>query len=160
MGGVTPGTMKTSALDGHGAAFNGGDAGVASMLFVDARVRSLLAGEARRRVVTRVFGIPAGDQSLLVTLILVGAAGAAVRDFVPRPWPRLSRTHALAGGSLLNTTLSGIAGAPSRNVPLAGGLIAFALVAHSLRPAVAGSAREVRALTHELRSAFGARYRG
>jgi len=44
-------------------------------------------------------------------------------------------------------------------MPLAGGLIAFALLSHSLRPAVAGSAREVQALAHGVRSAFGARYR-
>ena len=55
--------------------------------------------------------------------------------------------------------LRGIAGAPSQNVPLAGGLIAFALLSHSLRPAVAGSAREVHALAHGARAAFDARYR-
>ena len=47
---------------------------------------------------------------------------------------------------------------PSRTMPVAGGLIAFALVSHSLRPAVAGSVREVRALAREVRASFGARY--
>jgi hypothetical protein len=154
-----PGTVQRSARDGQAAAFNGGEVGVARMLFVDVRVRSLLLGEARRRAVTRAFGVPPDGQSLLVTMILLGAAGSVVRGFAPRPWPRPSRAHAAVGGSLLNTMLRGIAGAPSRNVPLAGGLIVFALLSHSLRPAVAGSAREVQALAHEVRSAFGARYR-
>jgi hypothetical protein len=154
-----PGTLQTSARHGQGAAFNAGDLGVARMLFVDIRVRSLLMGEARRRAVTRVFGVPSDDQSLLVTMILLGAAGSVVRGFAPRPWPRPSGVHAAVGASLLDAMLRGIAGAPSRNVPVAGGLIALALLSRSLRPAVVGSAREVRALAHEMRAAFGARYR-
>jgi hypothetical protein len=156
---TTPGTVQTSARDGQGTAFNGGDVGGARMLFVDVGVQSLLMGEARRRAVTRVFGVPSEDQSLLVTMILLGAAGSVVRGFAPRPWPRPSGVHAAMGGSLVGAMLRGIAGAPSRNVPLAGGLIAFALLSRSLRPAVAGSAREVRALAHGIGSAFGARYR-
>jgi hypothetical protein len=134
------------------------DESVARMLFVDVGVRSLLAGEARRRAVTRLFGIPAEDQSLLVTVIVLGAAGTVVRGFVPR-LPRPSGTHAAMGGTLLSTTLRGIAGPPSATVPLAGGLIALALVSHSLRPTVAGAVHEVRALAHAIGSAFGARYR-
>jgi hypothetical protein len=156
---ATPGTVQTSARDGQRAAFNGYEASVARMLFVDVRVPSLQLGETRRRVVTRVFGVPPADQSVLATMILLGAAGSVVRGFAARPWPRPSGAHAAVGGTLLNTMLRGIAGAPSRNVPLASGLIAFALLADSLRPAVAGSAREVRSLAHEFRSAFGARYR-
>jgi hypothetical protein len=135
------------------------DDSVARMLFVDVGVRSLLMGEARRRAVTRVFGIPADEQSLLVTLILLGAAGTVVRGLAPAQLPRPSRTHAAVGGTVLNTTLRGIAGAPSATVPLAGGLIAFALLSHSLRPTVAGAIHEVRAFAHGLGSAFGVRYR-
>jgi hypothetical protein len=131
---------------------------VARMLFVDVGVRSLLAGEARRRAVTRLFGIPAEDQSLLVTMIVLGAAGTVVRGLAPR-LPRPSGTQAAIGGTLLNTTLRGIAGPPSATVPLAGGLIAFALVSHSLRPTLAGAVRDVRALAHGIGSAFSARYR-
>lgn len=43
-------------------------------------------------------------------------------------------------------------------MPLAGALIAFGLLSHSLRPAIAGTAHEVHGLTRELRAAFGARY--
>ena len=131
---------------------------VARMVFVDVGVRSLLLGEARRRAVTRVFGIPAEHQSLLVTMILLGAAGTAARGLAP-PLPRPSRTDAAVGGTVLNTTLRGIAGPPSARVPLAGGLIAFALLSHSLRPTVAAALHEVRALAHGIGSAFGVRYR-
>jgi hypothetical protein len=139
-------------------ALHRGDPGLGAMLYVDVRVRSLLLGEARKRAVTRAFGTAHGDQSYLVTAILLGAAATAVRDLAPRPFPRPSRTGAAIGGSVVNAALRGIAGEPSRTVPLAGALIAFGLLSHSLRPAIAGSAREVRGLTRELRAAFGARY--
>ena len=130
----------------------------ARMLFVDVGVRSLLIGEARRRAVTRVFGVPPEEQSLLVTLILLGAAGAVVRGLAPA-LPRPSRMDAAVGATVVNTALRGIAGAPSATVPLAGGLIAFALLSHSLRPTVAGAIHEVRAFAHGIGAAFGVRYR-
>ena len=135
------------------------DDGVARMLLVDVGVRSLLIGDARRRAVTRVFGVPPNEQSLLVTLILLGAVGTVARGLAPRQFPRPSRTHAAVGGTLMSSTLRGIAGVPSGSMPLAGGLIAFALLSHSLRPTVAGSLREVRAFAHGIGSAFGVRYR-
>ena len=134
------------------------DVGVARMAVVDVGVRSLLIGEARRRAVTRVFGVPADEQSLLVTMILLGAAGGVVRGFAPA-LPRPSRLHAAVGGAVANTALRGLAGAPSATVPLAGGLIAFALLSHSLRPTVAGAVHEIRARAHGIGSAFGVRYR-
>jgi hypothetical protein len=146
-------------MSGEAEAMSASDDSVARMLFVDVGVRSLLLGEARRRAVTRVFGVPPSDQSLLVTMILLGAAGTVVRGLAPS-LPRPSRTDAVVGGMVANTALRGIAGAPSATVPLAGGLIAFALLSHSLRPAVAGAVHEVRALAHGIRSAFDVRYRG
>ena len=133
-------------------------------LFVDARVASLLLAEGRQRAVTRVFGLPRDDQSVLVTLILAGAAVTVLREIVPRPRSPLSRENATTGGFVLNAALGAIGGAPSRDIPLAGAVIGFALVAHSLRPVVAGSVREVRALTHGartvLRIQFGQATRG
>jgi hypothetical protein len=134
------------------------DDSVARMVFVDVGARSLLLGEARRRAVTRVFGIPAEDQSLLVTMILLGATGTVVRGLAPR-LPRPTGTQAAVGGTLLNTTLRGIAGPPSATVPLAGGLIALAVVSHSLRPTVAGVVHELRTTAHAIGSAFSGRYR-
>jgi hypothetical protein len=156
---ATPGTVQAGARQAQGEAFNRDEVGGAKLLFVDVRVRSLVIGEARRRVVTRVFGIPRDEQSFLVTMILIGAVGKVFRDFaaLPRP-PRPSGADAAIGGSLLNATLRGIAGAPSRNMPLAGALIAFAVLAHSLRPALFGSARDVHALERKVRAASDARY--
>ena len=134
------------------------DDSVARMLFVDVGVRSLLLGEARRRAVTRVFGVPPNDQSLLVTMILLGAAGTVVRGLAPS-LPRPSGSDAAVGGMVASAALRGVAGAPSATVPLAGGLIAFALLSRSLRPGLAGAVHEVRALAHGIGSAFGVRYR-
>ena len=135
-----------------------GEPGVATMLYVDLRARSLLLGEARKRVVTHAFGIPRAEQSFLVSAILIGAAATVLRDLAPRPrhWP--TRGDAAIGGSLANAALRGLAGEPSGAMPLAGALIAFGLLSKSLRPAIVGSAHEVRGLTRELRAAFDARY--
>jgi hypothetical protein len=135
------------------------DDSAARMLLVDVGVRSLLIGEARRRAVTRVFGVPPDDQSLLVTLILLGAVARVARGLAPRQFPRPSRTHVAVGGTLMNATLRGIAGAPSAGVPFAGGLIAVAVLSRSLRPAVAGTLHEVRAFAHGMGTVFGVRYR-
>ena len=130
--------------------------GVAPSLLGDARVASLLMADGRQRVVTRVFGVPREDQSFLVTVILTGAVVTVLRGLVPRPWPRPSGSDAAIGGSVFNATFGGIAGAPARSMPLAGALIGFALLSHSIRPALAGSAREVRALAREARAALRA----
>jgi hypothetical protein len=142
----------------QGEALHRDEPGLATMLYTDFRVRSLLLGEARKRVATRAYGVHRDDQSFLVTAILIGAAATALRDLAPRPFPRPSRTGAAIGGSMVNAALRGIAGEPSRTMPLAGALTAFALLSHSLRPAIAGTAREVHGLARELRAAFGARY--
>jgi hypothetical protein len=135
------------------------DDSVARTLFVDVGVRSLLIGEARRRAVTRVFGVPPNEQSLLVTLILLGAVGTVARGLAPRQFPRPNRTSAAVGGTLMNSTLRGIAGAPSAGVPFAGVLIAVAVLSRSLRPAVAGALHETRAFAHGIGTVFGVRYR-
>lgn len=148
----------TTASEAQRVPSNGADVNGARLLFVDMRVRSLMLRHARQGAVTRAFGVPRADQSLLATMVLIGAAAAVLRDLTPRPWPHATGADARIGASLVNVAFRGMAGAPSRGMPLAGGLIAFALLSHSIRPAVAGSAREMRALTAELKAAFGARY--
>lgn len=156
---ATPGTVQTGAGEEQAVPLNRAEIGVATELFVDVRVRSLLMGEARRHVVTRMLGVPRQDQSFLVTMIVIGAVATVLRGFAARLSPRPSRADGAMGGAVLNATFRGIAGAPSRNMPLAGALVGFAVLSHSLRPAVAGSAREVRELARGVRAAFGARYR-
>ena len=133
---------------------NHDELGGARLLFVDARIRSHLVGEARRGAITRVFAVPRGDQSFLVTVILIGAVGTVLRDLAARVVPHPSGTDAAMGGSVL----SGLAGAPSRNMPLASAVIALAVLSHSLRPAAVGSAREIRALARGVGAAFRGRY--
>ena len=148
----------TAAQEQNSVPSNPDDVHGAQLLFVDMRVRSLMMRQARQGAVTRVFGVPRADQSFLATMILLGAVAAVLKELTPRPWPHATGAEARIGASLVNVAFRGIAGAPSANMPLAGGLIAFALLSHSVRPAVAGSAREIRALTREVRAAFGARY--
>jgi hypothetical protein len=133
--------------------------GEVGQAFVDVRVRSLLVGEVRRRGVTRAFGVPAEDQSLLVTMILLGAVATVLRKFVARPMPHASGADAALGGVLLNVALRGFAGPPSRAMPLAGALVAVAVAAHSVRPVVAGSVREIRRLPREVGTVLGVRHR-
>ena len=124
----------------------------------DMRVWALLLGEARRRTLTRLYGVPSDQQSFLVTVALLGAGGAVLAGLVPHPSLHATRTDAAIGGTLVNATLRGVAGAPSQTMPLAGALIAFAIIGHALRPAVAGTIHDVEVFTHRMRSAFTARY--
>jgi hypothetical protein len=121
---------------------------------VDMRVAALLAGHVRRRVVTRVFGLPPEDQTFLVSLAVLGGAAGVLAGFASRPLPRPSGTDLVIGGALVNTGLRGIAGPPSAGVPLAGVLIAFALLSHGIRPTLARSAHGIGQLEHDARTAF------
>jgi len=103
-----------------------------------------VAPGAGQNGVVRTFGSPAGP------------VVARDDDLARRSGHRTPA--AKIGSSLVNATFRGVAGARSQTMPLAGALIASALLSHSLRPAVAGSAREVRALAREVRAAGGARY--
>jgi hypothetical protein len=140
------------------ATFNRDELSGTRLLLVDVSVRSHLMGEVRRRAVTRVFAVPREGQSFLVTMLLLGAVGTVLRDSAARALPHPSGAHAAIGGSVLSATVRGLAGAPSRNVPLAGALIAIAVLSHSLRPMFVGSVHEVRALAHGVGAAFAGRY--
>ena len=124
---------------------------------IDRRVEALLVREARRRALTRIFGIPGEEQSLLVTIILAGSAATVLGGLLARPLPHPSGDDAAIVGAVVNAGFGAMMGT-SRAAPVAGGLITFAVVAHALRPVVAGSARQGRALLHELRGAYDARY--
>lgn len=123
-------------------------------LLVDLKVGSLLAREVHHRSIARVLGVPAADQDLLTTVVLTGAVVAGLASLVPRPWAGLTGGDALLGGSVVNAMLRGLAGEPSRTVPLAGTVIVGALVAGSARPAIASSARQLRGWQREARAAF------
>src|SRR5262245_44866175 len=80
-----------------------------------------LADSAYEDLVARVFGIPREKQSLLVKLILTGAAANVLAGYAAR-LPRIhpSRTDTAMGLGVVNTALRGLAGAPSAAMPAAG----------------------------------------
>jgi hypothetical protein len=126
-------------------------------LVVDIRVGSLLLHEARRVVVTRMFGVPVEKQTFLVTMALLGGATTVLLSLVPRV-ALPSSTEVEMGGAVINTALLGLAGPPAAAIPLAGGLIGFAVLAHSLRPAVAASVHAVRGVAHAVDEVLGLRF--
>jgi hypothetical protein len=130
----------------------------AARLSVDLRVWSLLLGEARRRALTRTFGVPGDEQSFVVTVLLLGAGGAVLAGLMPHPSLHASRADAAIGGSLVNASLRGVAGAPAQSMPLAGALIAFAIVGHAIHPAVTEAIHDARAFTHRVRATLASRY--
>jgi hypothetical protein len=133
--------------------------GNATLALVDVRVRSLVMREARQRAVTGVFGVPKEQQTLLVTLALLGAAATVVRGLVPGHLPHPHGADAALGGVMVNAALRGVAGPPSGAMPLAGALIALGLVSQSVRPTVGACVREMRRLPRELEAVLGVRHR-
>jgi hypothetical protein len=152
---AAPVTVRTDDHKQQGSAFVRDEVGGARWLFANMRVASILMRYARQRAVTRIFGVPAEDQSPLVTITLFGAVATVVGGVVARLLPRVSRTDLAIGGAVANTGLRGIAGPPAAGMPLAGALIAFAVVSRSLRPAVAGTVREIGRAAHGLRAVLG-----
>jgi hypothetical protein len=101
-----------------------------------------------------MFGVPAENQSVLVTITLLGTVATVLGGVMARLLPRPSGADLGIGAAVVNTGLRGIAGPPSASMPLAGALIAFAVLWHSLRPTVAGVVHEIRRLAHGLRAVF------
>jgi hypothetical protein len=128
------------------------DLGGAGSSLVNARVASILMRYARQRALTRMFGVPPEDQSALVTIALLGAGATVARGVVVPLLRRPSGTDLAIGCAVANTGLRGIAGPPAASIPLAGALIAVAVLAHSVRPAVAGTVHEIALAAHGLRS--------
>jgi hypothetical protein len=133
--------------------------GHATLALVDVRVRSLMVREARRRAVTGVFGVPSEEQSLLVTLVLLGAAATVLRGLVPGHLPHPHGADAAVGGAVVNAALRAMAGPPSSAMPLAGVLIALAMASHSVRPTAAACLHEIRRLPREFEAVLGVRHR-
>jgi hypothetical protein len=148
--------MSSIPRDDHGA----------TLLYTDLRMRSMVAGEMRRRGLTKVFGVAGTEQSLLVTLALLAALGAVAGEYIsrlPRPPGLPSRSDGAIGGAMLNAGLRGIAGPPAAKAPLAGVVIGGAMLVAGARPAAAAAnqvVHEARMLEHRARTAFFARYRG
>ena len=121
------------------------------LLVGDAIILFRILSEARHRVVARVFGVGRAD-STLVTLIVIGACADSLHRIAAAPGKQVRRVRSspTAGGDAmiatgaLKETVDSIAGRPSRDTSHAAALIAFAVLAHLFRPAVAGLLRAVR----------------
>jgi hypothetical protein len=103
--------------------------------------------------VGRAFGV-SGEGSTLLTLFVIGAAARGVRRGLTAPREQIRKARSspdLAGNAMLATagfkeTVDRIAGRPSSDTSFAVGLIVFAVLLHSVRPALAGLRKSVRAV--------------
>jgi len=117
------------------------------------------------RAVERVFGV-SGENSTLLTLVVIGSVARGVHRVFAAPRKEIRKARSspnFAGNTMIATaaakeTIDRIAGRP------AAALIVFAVLTHSLRPAVAGSLgalrKSVRAVITQglrLRAWFAAR---
>lgn len=103
------------------------------------------------RAVGRAFGV-SGENSTLLTLVVIGSLARSVRRGLGAPSRKLRKARSspnLAGNAMIATatakeTVDRIAGRPSSDTSSAAALIVFAVLTHSLRPAVAGSLGALR----------------
>jgi hypothetical protein len=119
------------------------------------------------RVVGRAFGI-SGEGSTLLTLVVIGSAIRGVRRVfaAPRTQVRKARSspnfafNTMIATAGVKETVDRVAGRPSRDPSFGAALIVFAVVAHSIRPAVRAVRKALRALIAQglrLRAWFAAR---
>lgn len=121
------------------------------LLVGDVIILFRILSEARHRAVARVFGV-GRENSTLVTLIVIGAFARALRRIAAAPGTQVRKVRssptaagdAMIGTAAIKETIDSIAGHPSRDTSSAAALIAFAVLAHLFRPAVAGLLRAVR----------------
>lgn len=134
--------------------------GGAKLLLSDVRLVLLLLGEARRRTMVRMFGVPA-DKTALVTVVAASvlaralhrkATGAVTVPGVP------GVGTAMFVGAAAKDVAHRIAGDWSRETPLFGTLVAVVVVGTTLRPVLRVSFRDVRASAHRARIGFDHRY--
>lgn len=103
------------------------------------------------RAVGKAFGV-SGEGSTLLTLVVIASVARGVRRAFASPRRQVRKARSspnLAGDTVIATaafkeTVDSIAGPPSRDTSFAAGLIVFAVLAHSFRPAVAGSLGALR----------------
>ena len=105
------------------------------------------------RAVERAFGV-SGEGSTLLTLVVIGAVARGVRRGLTAPRKQMRKARSsphLAANAMIatagfNETVDRVAGRPSTDTSFAAALIVFAVLMHSVRPAVAGLRKSVRAV--------------
>ncbi len=119
------------------------------------------------RAVEKALGVSREDSTLL-TLVVIGSAARGVRRGLTAPRKQMRKARSspdFAANAMIATagfkeTVDRIAGRPSTDTSFAAALIVFAVLMHSVRPAVAGLRKSVRAVVTEglrLRAWFSAR---
>lgn len=152
---ATPAQLAGVAATGAGAPTAGGT----KMLLVDLRGALLVLNEARCRTVERVFGVRR-DQVNLTTVIalLLVAEQARRRAERLKPPRRASVADVAIGVGALRESVYGVAGPASRDTPLAGSLIAIAVLGGLVRPPVVRSIHGMRASSRRMHTIFLGRY--
>ncbi len=127
-------------------------------------IASKLLNEARHRFMAAVLGVTRGESKLndsnIVTLLAFAAFARALRSTAAAPREQVRKARSspnrvgdtMIGAVVARETLDGIAGHASRDTSSAVALIAFAVVAHSSRPAVERSLHAVRQAQMHLRA--------
>jgi len=130
------------------------------LLLADAKMASLLANESRYRATERLFGVRREDANLATAIALLTLANAAYEraQRVKPPQPSTAAANWAIGLGVLRESIYGVAGPTSRDTPLAGTLIAIAILGGLAGPPVVRSMRNIRSSSRRLKSTFRGRY--
>jgi len=131
-----------------------------ALLLGDAAGALLLANEARYRTLERVFGIRREDANIATAIGLLTLANAVYershRPTVPKP-PTAVANFTIGMGAL-RESIYGVAGPAASDTPLAGTLIAIAVLGGLARQPVTRGVHGMKASSHKLKSMFRGRY--
>jgi hypothetical protein len=129
------------------------------MFLVDLRGGLMLMNEARCRTVERVFGVQRDQVNMTTAIVLLLVAESVRRRaerYQPSRRPRLS-DWAIGAGAL-RESIYGVAGPAASDTPLAGTLIALAILGGLARQPAVRSVHGMKASSRRLHQAFLGRY--
>jgi hypothetical protein len=118
----------------------------------------LLADDARRRAIERVFGIPRDEKSGLLTLFALAAVGSALQTRVPSRPTRPGVSDVVFGFGAVREAAYDVAGPWARESSYFGTLLAFALVGATAGVAVRKTVHGVKGVSHQAYAEFHHRY--
>jgi hypothetical protein len=129
------------------------------LFLIDMSAGFALANEARYRTLERVFGIKRADANLLMAVMALMVANTVYEKAaaVGSPKPPPIRDLAIAFG-VLRESIYGVAGPAASDTPLAGTLIALAVLVGLTREPVIRSLHGVRSSSRRVYRGFRGRY--
>jgi hypothetical protein len=120
------------------------------------RVASMVTGQASGFAITRVYGVPKEDQTVLIKVLLVGSAATVVAGIVGElPVIRPTARGLIAGGGVLNVGIRTLGGPPSGTMPAFGALVGCALTAAVARAVLVRSWHDAAAMAHAVAHRYG-----